>query len=253
MAYMVSQPGVPGTSNKRGFWSSDTCHPSRTAATALCDPTKKFLQVIFDQPLHVSFLKLSMGAPDHPQDYVRNGTLEAGFELFPQDQSLCKSYIALAPVNAREVSWQGQLVHAVKCLRATSQHLVVPILSTAAPASSAPTTAAGQPGRPTAVPANPQAAQVSPLRHRMFLRLQAYQHEDLGRPEWVGLISGLSGWVNVFLCRRLCLEGASLVGQFPCWISGFLPVIDSLLFMSLKAPNATVQCDPLEPQEPSGS
>ena len=45
-------------------------------------------------------------------------------------------------------------------LQATSQHLVVPILSTAAPASSAPTTAAGQPGRPTAVPANPRAAQV---------------------------------------------------------------------------------------------
>ncbi|CAL1143595.1 unnamed protein product [Cladocopium goreaui] len=50
------------------------------------------------------------------------------------------------------------------------------------------------------------------------------------------LPSTVAGWVNVFLCRRISLDGSSLVGQFPCWTSSFLPVIDSLLWTSLSAP-----------------
>ncbi|CAL1145521.1 unnamed protein product, partial [Cladocopium goreaui] len=80
-------------------------------------------------------------------------------------------------------------------------------------------------------------------RHGLgLLHLEALRNEDhqdvfsTMLASSAGLLAGLAGWVNVFLCRRISLDGSSLVGQFPCWTSSFLPVIDSLLWTSLSAP-----------------
>eukprot|EP00434_Breviolum_minutum_P031261 symbB.v1.2.027642.t1/scaffold2797.1/size80109/1 len=71
---------------------------------------------------------------------------------------------------------------------------------------------------------------ISRLSRHTLLHIQATGHEDhqdvfaTMMASSVGLMAGLAGWVNVLLCRRISLEGTSLVGQFPCWMGSFLPV-----------------------------
>lgn len=266
-----------GTINKRGFWSSDTCYPTRQMEP--CSAASKYVELIFDNPIKLVMLKMTMGAADHPQDYIRNGTLEVGFQL-SKDQPVCESYNTLSAVRTREVIWGGTLFRAVKCLRVrlleTQQEWVmlrfeeihteanrVPLEASAttlsvtqallpAPEATTATTS------PAAASATSAATEVTTRqgfrmprlsRHGLgLLHLEALRNEDhqdvfsTMLASLAGLLAGLAGWVNVFLCRRISLDGSSLVGQFPCWTSSFLPVIDSLLWTSLSAPALPVPC-----------
>ena len=301
-------PGMAiGAVSKRGFWSADTCHPTRMMPP--CSADSKFVELIFDAPIKLGMVKLTLGAQDHPQDYIRNGTLEAGFTL-KQDQQSCESYVSLTSVTTRQVQWHNTLPHLVKCLRVrlleTQQEWVMlkfdeiqteaagaaAVMTTSLPkrfaAAPSPSTAkialatAAEPlsttllpvatpavvvqsttemsistqrsGETTKSPVDPvdpvvqHGFGISRLSRHTLLHIQATGHEDhqdvfaTMMASSVGLMAGLAGWVNVLLCRRISLEGTSLVGQFPCWMGSFLPVLDTLLFSTFKAPELTSVC-----------
>ncbi|CAJ1455885.1 unnamed protein product, partial [Effrenium voratum] len=77
--------------------------------------------VVFENQLDLTNLKLVLGAPDRPKDYMRKGALEIASLLAPAqamgaDKPKCRDYKELAIFSQREVSWQGY-VPQVRCLR----------------------------------------------------------------------------------------------------------------------------------------
>ncbi|CAE7799103.1 unnamed protein product, partial [Symbiodinium necroappetens] len=99
---------------QKGFWTSDTCDESRTVTP--CNGAEKFIEVlplvVFSTALNLRKVRIQQAASNHPQDFLRNGTLEVGGLPLPRvvkaaDQPHCDSYQAIAPVVQREASKNG--------------------------------------------------------------------------------------------------------------------------------------------------
>ncbi|CAE7939083.1 NSNH [Symbiodinium sp. KB8] len=286
---------------QKGFWTSDTCDESRTVTP--CNGAEKFIEVVFSTALNLRKVRIQQAASNHPQDFLRNGTLEVGGLPLPRvaaDQPHCDSYQAIAPVVQREVAWSGALASPAHCLRirmlaAQKEWIMLkfvevsaevgPITPAAAPAvkatpsnyqelqqelpSVASTTVSArddqtvtepltfEPSETSTVPAASTALSVplSPLSRieepsstyrAPLAKLNAIVH-SMEEPNQdtlacmlafsVGLLAGITGWANVFLCQALSLPGVHLVGRLPCWMSSFVPAIDSMLFLSLEPPS----------------
>ncbi|CAE7029321.1 MGAT4C [Symbiodinium natans] len=301
-------------SSLKGFWTSDTCDASRAATP--CMGPEKFIEVVFSTDVDLKRVRLVQAASDHPQDFLRNGTLEVGKWLRARgaaDQPHCESYQVIAPVTQREAIWSGVLSQPVRCLRvrmlaaqkewimlkfaevvsevgprpATTQAAMqaVPprkeVEVPTVPAARAdptlleetedPTTTATMDRPETEGPEKPEGSEgleamvwnpgssgtgqpesssstyQPPLPLARLNAIVRSVEAHVEEPDQdtlagmlafsVGLLAGIVGWANVFLCQTLSLPGVHLVGRLPCWMASFVPAIDSMLYLSMDAPN----------------